>query len=150
MSDDTFWTVYENALLRFGRARQTTVDLRNPVTAHLRAELSALGLNAQFAVITAHNPGGRTLSAIRNRWRNARLRVALAACRARVVPASGESRDGSHREQGFAAAMDRSDAVRLAQRFGQLAIYWFDGEHFWLDGVLAARPPERLPASSRS
>jgi hypothetical protein len=146
MSYDALWTVYENALLRLGRARQLTVDLRQPMSARTRDELSAFGVSARFAVITAHNPGGRNLSAIRNRWRNARLRLALAARGLRAVPASGESPDGAHREHGYAVAMSREDALAMAERFGQLAIYWFDGTHFWLDAVQAARPSQRLPA----
>ena len=61
------------------------------------------------------------------------------------MPAMGESPDRRHRERGVAVAMDGDDAIALARRFGQLAIYWFDGERFWLYGALEPRAAERLP-----
>lgn len=146
MHDDTLWKVYETALLSFAGSARIAVDLARPLSAPERASLAALGLGAHFAVITAFNPGGRNLSGARNRWRQLSLRAALTLRRARFVAASGESPDGSHRERGVAVAMSRGDAAAMARRFGQLAIYWFDGESFWIDGVLAPRAPKRLPA----
>ena len=146
MRNDTPWTVYETTILRFADTKRLDVDLARPLSTPDRAALAALGIGTPFAVITAYNPGGRALFPLRNAWRHLRLRIALVARRARFVVACGESPDSSHRERGFAVAMSRSDAAALARRFRQLAIYWFDGESFWLDGVLAARAPERLPA----
>jgi hypothetical protein len=146
MTTDPLWTVYENTILRFAGTSRFAVDLARPLSAAARATLAAIGIGTPFAVITAYNPGGRDLPAIRNYWRHLRLRVSLATRRTPLVTVSGESADGSHRERGFAAAMSRADAAAIARRFGQLAIYWFDGESFWLDPVLAERAPERLPA----
>jgi hypothetical protein len=146
MTTDALWTVYENTILRFVGKTGFAVDLARPLSNSDIAALAALGIGTPFAVITAYNPGGRVLPATRNHWRHLRLRVALAIRHTLLVTVSGESADGSHREQGFAAAMSRADAAAIARRFGQLAIYWFDGESFWLDAVLAARAPERLSA----
>jgi hypothetical protein len=146
MSHDALWTVYENTILRFAGSTRFAVDLARPLSADDRAALGALGIGASFAVVTAYNPGGRKLLTLHNRWRYLRMRIALAARRTRVVAASGESPDGSHRERGFAVALSRADAVAIARHFGQLAIYWFDGDSFWLDGALATREAERLPA----
>ena len=33
----------------------------------------------------------------------------------------------------------------LARRFGQLAIFWFDGRNFSLVGAVARNPSEKLP-----
>jgi hypothetical protein len=41
--------------------------------------------------------------------------------------------------------MSRSDAAALARELEQLALYWFDGEAFWIDGALATKAPQRLP-----
>lgn len=146
MTTDALWTVYENTILRFAGTSRFAVDLARPLSAGDRAMLAAIGIGTPFAVITAYNPRGRERPAIRNYWRHLRLRISLTTRRTPLVTVSGESADGSHRERGFAAAMSRADAAAIARRFGQLAIYWFDGESFWLDPVLAERAPERLPA----
>lgn len=145
MSDDALWTVYRTTVLRFAHTTTLIIDLARPLSAADRAALGALGIGTTFAIITAHNPGGRDLIPVRNRWRQLCLRIGLTTRRTRFVGVSGESPGGSHREAGFAAAMPRADAIAMARRFGQLAIYWFDGESFWLDAVLAGRSAERLP-----
>jgi len=146
MPTDALWTVYENTILRFADATGFAIDLARPLSASDRAALAALGIGTPFAIITAYNPGGRKLAATRNRWRHLRLRIGLTMRHTRFVGVSGESPDGLHRERGFAVAMSRAEAGTIARRFGQLAIYWFDGESFWLDAVLAMRASERLPA----
>lgn len=145
MPNDTAWRLYETTVLRLGRGGRLRVDLARPLDGRAREALASLGVGARFAIITAHNPGGRTLSAAGNAWRHLRLRIALAARGVRAVTAIGESRDASHRERGVAVAIDGDDAIAIARRFGQLAIYWFDGERFWLYGVLEPRAPESLP-----
>lgn len=145
MPNDMLWTAYEHAVLRLGRAGQITIDLTRPLAASTVAALSALGIGNQFAIVTAWNPGGRIVSPVRNRWRGACLCLVLVLHGAPFVAAVGESPDGSHHEQGFAVGTGRQHATTLARRFGQLAIYWFDGESIWLDSVQSARAPVRLP-----
>ena len=41
-----------------------------------------------------------------------------------------------------------SDAAMLARELDQLALYWFDGDAFWIDGALATSAPVRLPSPS--
>jgi hypothetical protein len=146
MPNDTAWRLYENTVLRLGHGGRLRVDLARPLDGDARTALASLGVGEHFAIITAHNPGGRTLSATRNAWRHLRLRGELAARGVRAVPAIGESRDASHRERGVAVAMSRDDAIAIARHFHQLAIYWFDGERFWLYGALELCAPEPLPA----
>jgi len=145
MPDDTLWNRYANAVLQIGTTHHLTIDLRRPLSDDARRRLRNLGIGASFAVITAFNPGGRRLRARRNEWRHLLMRTSLMLSGRRFVAANGESPDGSHCERGFAVAMSRSDATVLARRYGQLALYWFDGEAFWLDGVLEMRRAERLP-----
>jgi hypothetical protein len=145
LPNDTAWRLYETTVLRLGRSGRLRVDLARPLDGDSRIALTSLGVGTRFAIITAHNPGGRTLAAPRNLWRHFRLRAVLAARGVRTVPAIGESPDGSHRERGVAVAMDGDDAIAIARGFGQLAIYWFDGERLWLYGALEPRPPESLP-----
>lgn len=145
MRGDALWTAYANATLRIGAKRQLKIDLRQPLSGGSRRFLTELGLGATFAVITASNPNGRRAPAWRNQWRRLRIRARLASTNWYFIPADGESPDSSHREHGFAIVMSRSEAAALARSYGQLALYWFDGDAFWLDAALESSAPRRLP-----
>ena len=60
-------------------------------------------------------------------------------------PCDGLAADGDYREHGVAVVLPRDQAVMLARRFGQLAIFWFDGRAFMLVGAASRKPPEKLP-----
>jgi uncharacterized protein DUF3293 len=145
MPDDSLWTAYANTRLLIGRTPGIKVDLRLPVSHDLEHRLTKLGLGASFAIITPFDPRGTRAPAWRNLARYARTRLLLRSRNLRFVPADGESPDSRHRERGFAIAMRRDDAAALARELEQLALYWFDGEAFWIDGALAERMPQRLP-----
>ena len=145
MTDHSPWTAYANTRLLIGTAPRIKVDLRLPVSDDLRLLLTKLGLGAAFAIVTSFNPRGTHASAWRNLARWVGMRLLLRSRKLRHVPADGESPDTRHRERGFAIAMSRGDAAALARELEQLALYWFDGEAFWIDGALAERAPRRLP-----
>jgi uncharacterized protein DUF3293 len=145
MSDDSLWTAYANTRLLIGRAPRIQVDLRLPLSDDLRKLLTHLGLGASFAIITPFDPRGIRAPAWQNLARYARTLLLLRSRNLRYFPADGESPDSRHRERGFAIAMKRRDAAALARELEQLALYWFDGEAFWIDGALAERTPQRLP-----
>jgi hypothetical protein len=144
-SDDSLWTAYANARLLIGRAPRIKVDLRVPLSDELRHLLTKLGLGTSFAIVTPFDPRGRPSPAWLNLARFVRMRVLLRSRNLRFLPADGESPDSRHRERGVAIAIGRADAATLARELEQLALYWFDGEAFWIDGALAERPPQRLP-----
>ena len=145
MTDDTLWDEYANARLFIGPAPQIKVDLRLPIGDELQHLLTKLGLGARFAVVTPCDPRGKRASAWRNRLRYYLMRRRLVSLNLKFVAADGESPDGRHRERGFAIAMSRSEAAALARELEQLALYWFDGRTFWIDGALASRAPQPLP-----
>ena len=145
MQDEALWAAYTGARLLIGRAPTIKVDLRMPVSDEVRHLLTNLGLGATFAVVTPFDPRGERAPAWRNLVRYIRMRRRLRHDNLKFIPADGESPDSGHRERGFAIAMSRVDAVALARELEQLAIYWFDGEAFWIDGALASRAPQRLP-----
>jgi hypothetical protein len=145
MPNDVLWTAYANTILRIGSARQIKIDLRLPLSDEDRRVLTDLLPHKTFAIVTPFNPGGKCTSSWRNRWRHFRMRARLASLDLPFAPADGESPDGHHRERGFAIAMGRGDAATLARSHGQLALYWFDGEAFWIDDVRTTKPPQRLP-----
>ncbi|MEP7065819.1 MAG: DUF3293 domain-containing protein [Gemmatimonadota bacterium] len=145
MSDDTLWVAYARTRLLIGPAPHIKVDLRQPVSDDLRHLLTNLGLGSTFAVVTPFDPRGKRAPAWRNRVRYLRMRRQLRSRNLNFVEADGESPDSVHRERGFAIGISRNDAATLAREHQQLALYWFDGEFFWIDGVLAPRAPQRLP-----
>ena len=145
MPNDVLWTAYANTVLRFEGQRQIKIDLRLPLSDETRRVLTILLPEKTFAIVTPFNPGGRRAPAWANRWRYFRMRASLVARALPFAPADGESPDGRHRERGFAIAMGRGNAATLARSRGQLALYWFDGEAFWINDVRTTRPPQRLP-----
>ena len=56
------------------------------------------------------------------------------------------SPDGSHCEKSVAIALDMQSVIDLADRYRQLAAFWFDGEVFWIIPVRSSLPKVRLPA----
>jgi hypothetical protein len=145
MPDDSLWTAYANAKLLIGRTPRIKIDLRQPVSDALQHLLTNLGLGASFAIVTPFDPRGTRAPAWKNLARYIRARLLLRSRKLSFIPADGESPDSHHRERGFAIAIGRDDAAALARQLEQLALYWFDGEAFWIDGALAERTPQRLP-----
>lgn len=121
------------------------VDLRAEVGAETIAALGQLGLGERWAVVTAYNPHGRTRESEGNDARHAKLVEAVQASGVPFLRADGRSPDASHREVGLAVALPQPEAVALAARFGQSAIFWFDGRSFWLVPAGAPAEPVRLP-----
>lgn len=145
MPNDALWTVYANTVLRIGGRRQIKIDLRQPLSDETRRTLTDLLPGKTFAIVTPFNPGGAPAPTWKNWWRHFRMRAQLASRALQFTPADGESLDGAHRERGFAVALSRGDAATLARSYAQLALYWFDGEAFWIDDVRTTRAPLRLP-----
>jgi hypothetical protein len=121
------------------------VDLREPVTGETAAALESLGLSGPFAVLTAHDPRGQDEDADVNERRAERLDERLLALGAEFVHVDACSPDGSHCEASVAALIELGQALSLAREFEQVAIFWFDGEKFWIMGALAGGDPVMLP-----
>ena len=150
------WDAYPATVLEFQAPGSPRIDLRQPIIDEHRALLRRVGLGGAFAVLTAENPCGENAEdepthadeAARKRdnaRRRSRLERELEAAGCRFVRVDGVAPDGEYREHGVAAEMPRQDAVALAKRLRQLALFWFDGSDFWLVGAVLDRPPERLP-----
>jgi 2-dehydropantoate 2-reductase len=144
-SSDSRWATYPDTIVEIHASPPLRVDLRARVAPETAERLRSLGLGATWAVITAHNPG-RIVERSENDRREQRLADAVMALGARFVRADGVSPDGSHREPGVAIALDQRGAIALASEFGQSAIFWFDGERFWLVPALVGDAQIRLPA----
>lgn len=149
------YDAYESTVLEL--APGTRIDLRKPVE---HAQLDALkraGLAEPFAVLTAENPRGanaedaptETDEARREAANDRRHALLLDSLRESGVPfvrVDGVAPDGSYRERCVAITGSRESATELAERLGQLALFWFDGAAFWLLPAEADEEPRRLPA----
>lgn len=153
---DQKWMAYPDTVLQFGTPGTPSLDLRKAVGDAERALLRRVGLTEAFAVMTAENPCGENAEdeptyadeaakQRENAGRRNRLERELDAAGLSFVPVDGVAPGGGYREHGVAVMMPRAEAVALARRLRQLAIFWFDGSTFWLVGAVADRPAERLP-----
>ena len=150
---------YPNTILEFLGPPVERVDLRVPLTTATRELVKRVGPGERFAVLTAENPCGENVEDAatarqadareeRNERRTGRLEDELDR---RGVPYSavdGVSPDGSYRERCLAIALPRGEAVELARRLEQLALFWYDGSAFWLLPAEVDQEPIRLPPVS--
>jgi len=156
---DEAWAEYPNTILDLRADSTLRVDLRKPVSAAVRKRLVELGLET-FAVMTAENPDGEEprdapttrgerRREVENEQRLSALERALRAARIFHVPVRTVSSDGAHSEVCFAMQLDERAARRWAQRFAQLAYFYYDGERFWLYPGTLDKTPQALPVPSR-
>jgi len=83
-------------------------------------------LPAAFAIITAWNPMDRPTPLETNLAADETLRRLLRARRIPHFRVTGGSPDLHHREPGWACGMPRQDAIDLARRFDQRALWWIE------------------------
>ena len=89
-----------------------------------------------FALVTGYNPGGETTPETINEASNAMLEIELQGRGFRYHLASGHDADWTHDEPSFAVfAISQEQALAIAGRFRQAAIFWWDGKRgslLWL------------------
>lgn len=107
--------------------------------------MAGIGLSGAFAVLTAQNPRGENTDESVNERLAMKLHETLVSLGATFLHVDACSPDGSHCEDSVAVAVDREAATRLARELEQVAIFWFDGEKFWIVGALAGGDPVMLP-----
>ncbi|AHG91333.1 Protein of unknown function DUF3293 [Gemmatirosa kalamazoonensis] len=150
------YDAYARTILELPGVPDGRIDLRRPLDDAARAALAAVGLDRPFAVLTAENPHGdneedapsRDAERDREAVNDAQLATlvdALGAAHTPFVRVDGTAPDGSYRERCVAVMLPRDESVALARRFGQLALFWFDGQGFSLLPAEAGEPPRRLP-----
>ncbi|MEO8032328.1 MAG: DUF3293 domain-containing protein [Gemmatimonadota bacterium] len=144
-SQDPSWSYYPETVLEFETTPALAVDLRRQIPPADLPRLRALADNRSFAVLTPCNPRGQTLSDQDNESRLAGLIAELGRLAIPAIGVTGVSPDRKHREPGVAVAVAQLEAVELAARLEQSALFWFDGEAVWLVPVLIAGQPCRLP-----
>jgi hypothetical protein len=138
---------YTETVLVFRGDQVVTVDLRLPLRADQRLAIEGLGIGPLLAVVTPCNPAGARSTTKQNVASVATMQTNLEATGILYVPTDGQSVDGRHVEPGFAIAADRDQAGALGRKWGQEAVFWFDGVCFWLLPAVAEGVPMRLPLS---
>jgi hypothetical protein len=139
--DDPAWASYAETILIFHGDPQLEVDLARPVTPAVRDALVRQGLPGPFGLLTPCNPRGRRTDATENDARLARFLAALDRDGIEYVRVDGVSPDRQHREPGVALRLPQADVIDLARGWEQSAIYWWDGERFYVLGALTRTEP---------
>lgn len=145
---DPDWPKYPETVLTFSTTPKVEIDLRQNLSDKALTELAEIGLGSPFAVMTAFDPRGRDLAPGDNEKRRRELNERLEKSGYRFVEVDACSPDRSHCECSVAVAMPQGKAVALAKELEQVAIFWFDGERFWIVGALVEADPLMLPRSS--
>lgn len=145
---DPDWPHYPETVLEFATNPAVEIDLRGVPSENAIAALKMAGLDQPFAIMTAFDPRGENLSAEENEERRRELEQRLRSGGYRFVEVDACSPDRSHCECSVAVIMTQEEAVNLARELEQVAIFWFDGRHFWILGALAETDPLMLPRNS--
>jgi hypothetical protein len=145
---DPDWPRYPETILIFATQPAVEIDLRENPSRKSLSTLKAAGLGGPFAIITAFDPRGHDLSAAENEERRRALDRRLLAGGYKFARVDCCSPDRSHCECSVAVAMRQEDAIALAKELEQVAIFWFDGERFWILGALVETDPMMLPRNS--
>jgi len=141
----SLWETYPDTVLELGSDRKVSIDLRQIVNPDTRQRLKNIEIETPFAVLTACNPFERHASEEENGRRTGELGEELRAIGVLVTSADGISSDAKHREAGYAVSIPLARAKALAERYGQAAFFWFDGEKFWIMPALVQAEPIQLP-----
>ena len=146
MTDDARdeWGEFPCTHLHFVDVPALTLDVRARVTPEMRAGLAAHGLTGSFVVVTAQDPMGRPQSPDVNARLAAKLQDRVATLNIPFARVEACSPDRSHCEESVAVVSGRDAGVRLACEFEQLAIFWFDGDAFWIVPAKSSKHAVRL------
>jgi hypothetical protein len=145
---DPDWPKYPETILSFSTQPPIEIDLRAIPSEPALSRLKEAGLGEPFAIMTAFDPRGRDLSPAENEERRRSLEKKLTYLGHQFVRVDCCSPDRTHCECSVAVAMRQEEAIALARELEQVAIFWFDGERFWILGALVEADPIMLPRSS--
>lgn len=104
----------------------------------------ALNCQVNFAIISAQNPAGNLEHPYLNLQRDKELQAYLNQRRLPYRSVIGSAPDNSFQEKSWAVICEKDDAVSLALRFEQNAIYWVEAGELYLVPVLMHRMEECL------
>jgi hypothetical protein len=145
---DPDWPRYPETILCFSTTPPIEIDLRETPPATALDALKKQGFGEPFAIMTAFDPRGQNLSAKENERRRRQLDDTLSSRGLRFLSVDCCSPDRSHCECSVAVVMPQQEALDLARDLDQVAIFWFDGDRFWILGAILETDPLMLPRSS--
>ncbi|HKR07608.1 MAG TPA: DUF3293 domain-containing protein [Gemmatimonadaceae bacterium] len=145
---DPDWPRYPETVLTFATNPQLEIDLRRSLSESALSGLKRIGLRDPFAILTAFDPRGADLSPEENERRRRELDARLRRDGYKFVEVDACSPDRAHCECSVAVVMPQREAIDLAKELEQVAIFWFDGERFWILGAYVEADPLMLPRSS--
>ena len=145
---DPDWPRYPETVLMFATNPKLEIDLRQSLSETALAGLKRIGLGDPFAVLTAFDPRGADLPREENEKRGRELNDRLERSGYKFVEVDACSPDRAHCECSVAVAMPQAEAIALGKQLQQVAIFWFDGERFWILGAYVESDPLMLPRSS--
>ena len=145
---DPDWPRYPETVLEFATTPAVQIDLREIPSDDQIAALQRAGLDRPFAIMTAFDPRGENLLAAENEKRKEELDRRLRSGGYAFAQVDACSPDRSHCECSVAVIMPQERALDLAREMEQVAIFWFDGNRFWILGALVETDPLMLPRSS--
>lgn len=96
----------------------------------------ALNCQVDFAIISAQNPAGIPEHPYLNLQRDKELQACLNQRRLPYRSVIGSAPDHSFKEKSWAVVCEKADAVSLALKFEQNAIYWVEAGDLFLVPVL--------------
>jgi hypothetical protein len=102
------------------------------------------GLSERYAIITAFNPKGKTLTDCENRARDYRLQEFIAQQKANNRCVYGCSPDLTHREKSWMVNFDKDKAIEVGKAFDQNAIYWVENGVLFLTPCLSEECEETV------
>ena len=139
------WDSFADTVLHFRSGAEWILDLRHEIDAPARIQFGQFGLEQSFGILTAQDPMGVRQTTVINTALAATLQQELAGVQAAHICVDACSPDQSHCEQSIAIALDLQSLIAIAYRYDQLAIFWFDGEAFWIIPVHSRNARLRLP-----
>ncbi|MGU5716297.1 DUF3293 domain-containing protein [Aeromonas taiwanensis] len=95
-----------------------------------------------YAIVTAWNPASRWVGPRRNARRQRALMRRVDELP--VLPVWGSDEDERWQEASLLLPLSQAEAVRLAVRFGQNALYWVEAGELWLVPALLQGAPCHL------
>jgi hypothetical protein len=142
------WSSYPETVLYFAGDPEVMVDLRVSLEPAVRRGLGAIGLDGEFAIVTAFNPRGVDIGEEENDRLMKEFEAELESSGDRFVRVDACSPDRSHCECSVAIKSDFHRAIEMAVRWEQIAIFWFDGDTFWIYGAIESIEPIKLPITA--
>ncbi|MBV7314151.1 DUF3293 domain-containing protein [Shewanella sp. NIFS-20-20] len=119
---------------------QITLELWHAYQNSIFLLTQALSANTNFAIVTAANPLGVSHNVGQNRLFDRQMQHDIQQLQVPYRRIIGASPDGKHREPGWAVMQPLAEAIALAARWRQLAIYYVQSDRLGLVSCDARRP----------